>query len=142
LLGLNSGHTRGDLYRAVLEGCAYEMEYQRQQAGRVTGEPAGRIVAAGGGTRNRAWMQIKADVFGCPLDVLELEETSLLGAAMLAGIGSAVCQGVEAARNSLTGVGIHRYTPHPQRGAAYRDLFTHGYAEYEGLVRSVHLPPR
>ena len=66
-IGLRREHTRADLAKAVLEGTAYEMEVIRQAGERMTDQPITQLIAAGGGTRNTAWMQIKADVSGCPI---------------------------------------------------------------------------
>jgi xylulokinase len=94
-VGLRREHGRSDLYRAVLEGTAYEMEFIRRAAEEATGTPITRLAAAGGGTRNRRWMQIKADVMGIPLVVLPQAEAVALGAALLAGLGGGVYGSVE-----------------------------------------------
>jgi xylulokinase len=50
------------------------------------------MVVVGGAARNKFWMQNKADMvgglLGVSLSVSEVEEATLLGAAMLAGIGA------------------------------------------------------
>ena len=129
-IGLNATHDRADLYQAVLEGAAFEIEYMRRAAEGVTGAPVQRILAAGGGTRNRRWMQIKADVFGCPLDVLAQKESTLLGAVLLAGIGSGVYADVHLAAGWLGGCGLERYEPDPARHEVYRQLFEGGYCRF------------
>jgi sugar (pentulose or hexulose) kinase len=89
-IGLAAGHTRADLLRAVFEGTAYQLEAIRRAAGRIAGHPVDRIVAAGGGTRNPRWLQIKADVYGVPVEALAADEAALLGAALIAGVGCGV----------------------------------------------------
>lgn len=134
--GLNAAHTRADLCRAVLEGCAYEMEYQRRRAVELVNAPAEYVIAAGGGTRNRLWMQIKADVFGCPVEILEQEETTLLGAALLAGRGA----GALSSRifgQMQENKPKQRVEPDPKRSRTYRTLFEQGFLAYEGFVRAV-----
>ena len=89
-VGLSSDCGPGHLARAVMEGLAFE--YQRildevcerfQLAGK-------RLVAAGGGTRNSLFMQIKSDVSGLPLVIPDIDEATCLGAALAAGIGAGV----------------------------------------------------
>jgi sugar (pentulose or hexulose) kinase len=98
-IGLAATHTRADMLRAVLEGAAYQLESIRR-AGADLATPraaeAGEsrqtaaIAVAGGGARNRPWLQIKADVYGVPLDALADDEATLLGAALVAGVGCGV----------------------------------------------------
>jgi xylulokinase len=133
--GLSASHTRADLYRAVLEGAALETEYMRRAAEQVTGAPIERILASGGGTRNRGWMQIKADVFGCPLDVLAQKEATLLGAALLAGLGSGVYPDAHAAAERLGGCGLERFEPESARHAVYEDLYERGYLPLQEALR-------
>jgi len=134
-IGLSAAHGRSDLYRAVLEGAAFETEYMRRAAEQVTGAPIQRILAAGGGTRNRGWMQIKADVFGCPLDVLAQKEATLLGAALLAGIGSGIYPDAQSAADQLGGCGLERFEPDAARHEIYRRMYEAGYLPLQEALR-------
>ena len=85
--GLSSTTSRADLARAVLEGTALGLRQVIESLEDVAGAPVDEIRAVGGGTRNGLWNQIKADVLRRPLAVLEFQETSALGAALLGGLG-------------------------------------------------------
>jgi sugar (pentulose or hexulose) kinase len=122
-IGLNAAHGRAELYQAVLEGVAYEVEYIRRAAQNVTGQDIQRIIAAGGGARNRVWMQIRADVLGCPVDVLDQPETTLLGAALLAGLGAGIYTNEDEVSIALAAVPIQQYMPNATRHAAYRQIY-------------------
>lgn len=89
-MGLRSGHTRAHLTKAVFEGTAYEMETIRRRAQEALGIEIPMLIAAGGGTRNAAWLQIKANVCGCPIKVFPYADATLWGAAMLAGCRSGI----------------------------------------------------
>jgi sugar (pentulose or hexulose) kinase len=119
-----------------MEGAALETEYMRRVAERVTETSIDRILASGGGTRNQRWMQMKADVFGCPLDVLEQQEATLLGAAVLAGLGSGIYQDEHEAAERLGGCGLERYEPNQARHRVYQDLYETGYLPLQGALRS------
>jgi xylulokinase len=134
-IGLNASHSRADLYHAVLEGTAFETEYMRRAAERVTGAPIQRVLAAGGGTRNRRWMQIKADVYGCVLDVLSQKEATLLGAALLAGIGAGMYTDAHKAAECLAAYGLERFEPDPTRHEAYQQLFERGFLPLQDALR-------
>ena len=54
----------------------------------MSGAPAARIVATGGGTRVQPWMQALADATGLPVDVSAVPEGAALGAAFIGRIGA------------------------------------------------------
>lgn len=86
-VGLRAGHTRFDMVRAVLEGCAYSMRecVERQMPWGVS-----EFRAVGSGARHDAWLQIKADVTGTPVVRMAIREGALAGAVILAGMAAGV----------------------------------------------------
>ena len=83
ILGLTVSHTRGDLYRAVLEATAlavrHNVEVMREAGARID-----RVVAAGGGTQGDLWPQIVSDVTGLDQVLPRTTVGASLGAAFLA----------------------------------------------------------
>jgi xylulokinase len=67
-LGLTLDHTRGHLYRSVLEGVAYGVRHNLETMVQAGAAP-GRLVAVGGGTKGNLWTQIVSDVTGLPQDI-------------------------------------------------------------------------
>ncbi|MGD9912549.1 MAG: FGGY-family carbohydrate kinase [Rhizobiaceae bacterium] len=63
VFGMNLTHTRGDIYRALLEGIACGTTHIVDTY-REIGQPPARIYAVGGGTRNTVWAQATSDVSG------------------------------------------------------------------------------
>lgn len=63
VFGLDLTHTRGDVYRALLEGIACGTTHIVDTY-REIGAPPGKIYAVGGGTKNLAWAQATSDVSG------------------------------------------------------------------------------
>ncbi len=137
-VGLSAQHTRADLARAVLEGAAYEMETDRLASVRVTGQSVRRIIAAGGGTRSRAWLQIKADVSGCQIEIPPVDETTLLGAALLAGIGSGVYASEEEALAGPRRASARVVLPDLENRAVYQKLFANGYQQLQEPLRQFY----
>ena len=135
-VGLRAGHTRADLLRAVLEGTAYQLEGMRRAAEGVTGAPIERIVAAGGGSRDRAWLQIKADVYGLAIAALGADGAPLGGAAPGAGAGCALCGGPAEALAVAVGQASAPIAPDEARHRAYA---AHYEAEFRPWSRLVAL---
>ena len=63
IFGLNLTHTRGDLFRAVLEGIACGTNHIFETYDAV-GETPRNVFSVGGGTKNKVWAQATSDVSG------------------------------------------------------------------------------
>ena len=90
-LGLDFKHTRGHMYRSIMEGIAYEYRYYLS----VIREnyPKGRfenMFTIGGGANSGLFNQIKADVLGVNVHTFESGETALIGSAVIAAVGAKV----------------------------------------------------
>jgi xylulokinase len=86
LFGLTLSHTRGHVYRAILEGISFgfrhHMEVLAERNLRAT-----RARVTNGGARSALWKQTTADVLGIPLEPVARHPGSSLGAAFIAGMG-------------------------------------------------------
>lgn len=83
IVGLQFSTTKGEITRALLEGVALEMKLNLQ----LMEESSMKIdtfIATGGGTRNKSWTQLKADVLNKRIMVRNMVEAGCYGAAMLA----------------------------------------------------------
>jgi xylulokinase len=127
-VGLRNIASRGDLFRAMTEGLNYQFLEIIRAFGRGLGVKSDRIVAIGGPTKNKLWMQGKADVTGLVVEVPDMEEAVPLGAALLAGIGTGVYRDEQEAFRHVYRPGT-AYLPDAQAQARYREL----YARYEAL---------
>ena len=86
LFGLGLKHTRGDVYRAVLEGVGFGIRHNLE-AMRNEGVEPKRILAVGGGSKNDLWMKIVADIARIELVVPEQQIGASYGDAFMAGVG-------------------------------------------------------
>lgn len=85
--GLSYGKTRAHMIRSVLEGCAYALRHNLETA-EETGIKVEVLNAVGGAANSRLWTQIKADVTGKVVRVPYSDTATVLGAAILAGVGT------------------------------------------------------
>jgi xylulokinase len=83
ILGLTLTTTKGEITRALLEGVALEMKLNLQLM-ETSGMRIDQFVATGGGTRHRAWTQLKADVLNKEIVVRDIGESGCYGATLLA----------------------------------------------------------
>jgi xylulokinase len=86
-IGLTAKHTRADLIRALLEGVSYSQKDCLDVIEQM-GVRAKSVRLSGGGARSQFWQQMLADVFGKTVSILENQEGSAYGAALLALVGT------------------------------------------------------
>jgi xylulokinase len=136
-VGLSAAHGREHLARAVLEGLAYEARYSLD--GLLERMPLNvqRIIAIGGGARNRLLMQIKASVWGRTLEVAEVEEAGAQGAAMLAGVGAGVFSDLSQAVSAME-IRTQPVMPVSDWVVRYEQAYQRVYREMYHAVESLH----
>ena len=138
VIGLRAIHGRGHLVRAALESLCY---WLRENLELITDTIAvakdSDIVAIGGGTRSHLWMQIKADVTGRRVRVVDLPETVAVGAALLAGVGSGVFPSLSAAVDSVVRP-FTVYEPHAERMKTYDQCYRLIYHDLYSTLRPMN----
>lgn len=88
-LGLDFKHTRGHLYRAVLESVAYEYRYYLSVLRELYPQSGFEsLVSIGGGASSPLFNRIKASVLGVSVETFQTGETALIGSAVIAGCGA------------------------------------------------------
>lgn len=142
-IGLSAHHRQADLVKAVLQGTAYEMERVRRTAQSVMDVSINRVIVAGGGTRIMLWIQIKADVSNCVFDVTPFSEITLLGAAMIGGIGTGMFANVDQAIEAMVDRNVQTYYPDQEQHARFKALYEYGFLalqaplnRYYGIVQN------
>ena len=86
------------------------------------------MICVGGGSRNKLWNQIRADVLGIPVRALDMKETTALGAALVAFAATGVYATVEVALQALD----NRYAEYlPGRDS---ELYSKLYADFASEV--------
>jgi len=91
ICGLTMRHTRGHIYRAMLEATAFGIKHLLEAVHDAGGE-ARRLVAVGGGTKGGLWPQIVSDVIDEPQELPEQTIGAAYGNALLAGLGAGVVE--------------------------------------------------
>ena len=95
--GLNLTHGRGEMYRAALEGIASATR-QITDTYAAAGSPPTRVLAVGGGTKNRPWMQATSDLTGLDQAVCRITTGASYGDAYLAALPVGLAQSGDIAR--------------------------------------------
>jgi len=97
-------------------------------------------VAIGGGTRNRLLMQIKSSLSGLPYHVLDAEEATALGAALLGGVGAGIFANADEAIAAMK-YGQTVVEPVPEDAAVYdrikREVYPNVYPAVAPLSQAI-----
>ncbi|MBA2712370.1 MAG: FGGY-family carbohydrate kinase [Rubrobacteraceae bacterium] len=132
ICGLTLRHTRGHLYRAVLEATAFGIRHLLEAVHEAGGE-AKRLVAVGGGTKGGLWTQIVSDVIDEPQELPEQTIGAAYGNALLAGIGSGIVEpGTDWSSIAET------IEPNPNNREVYDELYTLYKDLYPATRDTVH----
>jgi xylulokinase len=130
--GLTLKHGRSHCARAIMESIAYLLRKILEDF-RRSGVEMRELRSMGGGARSELWLQIKSDVTGLPLVRMEEEETSTLGAAILAAIACGDHPDLASATAAMVRLG-RRFEPRPEAVAVYERSFCLYNDLYEALV--------
>lgn len=137
-VGLTSDVERGTLFRAVLEGIAFEARASTEGLVELAGMATpSSISVIGGSAKNSLLLRIKASVMNRTLRVMDFEEATALGAAILAGIGAGVYRDVEEALGQMQ---AHPtlIEPDPEEVEIYDRYFTEVYQRLYDTLRPLN----
>jgi len=98
--GIDRGVTKAHLARAALEGVAFEIHDLAQAMAQDIGKPMPMFRVDGGASANDLLMQFQADLLQTPIERPRMIETTALGAAFLAGLGTGIWAGLEELKNA------------------------------------------
>jgi len=99
LFGLNLKHDKYHIYRAFMEGVAYSLKHNMEEAEKAGISLPETIAIVGGGANSDLWVQIMADVTGYRFVRIKGNVEAPLGDAFLACYGTGECESVKEIKN-------------------------------------------
>jgi xylulokinase len=109
-IGLDFTSDVTTMYRAVLEGLAFESKCNMLLLEQTGYKPA-LFVATGGGAKSPLFMQIKADILGCNIAVPKHADSGIIGLAMICAVAMGEYKNYAEAAERFAGI-QESYTPH------------------------------
>jgi glycerol kinase len=100
IIGLTRGTTRAHIVRATLEAIAFEVRDVLETMPGSAGADKAVLRADGGASANDLLCQIQADQIDGPVERPQIVETTALGAAFLAGLGTGVWSSTDDLRHT------------------------------------------
>ena len=123
ILGLSGIHGKSHVYRALLEGIAFEQRLLTEGAEAVLSDPVERLVVLGGGSRSHVWCQIISDILRRPVDIVREPESTSLGAGMLAAAALGLHASITDAAAAMSGT-ARRHEPEQATADRYDALYS------------------
>lgn len=123
----------GCLARAVMEGVTFEARDIVEAFQRFV--PQREIMMSGGATKSPLWCQIQADIYGAPTTFLQEGECTVIGAAILGGVGSGVFKTVKEGCEAMLHK-VRTFEPDPESHKTYNEMYALWQESYKALADS------
>jgi xylulokinase len=130
-IGLTLAHDYGCMARAVMEGISLETR-EVLESFEGLGLELKEVRITGGGTKSDLWNQMQADIYGKPVSKLANGEATVLGAAILGGVGAGVFTSIEEGVAQMVRIEA-QYQPNMKANSAYNEI----YAIYRNIYQAL-----
>ncbi|HEY8906855.1 MAG TPA: ribulokinase, partial [Rhodoferax sp.] len=134
MVGLKMGSQAPQVFRALVEATAFGARAIIERF-KDEGVAIDSVVVIGGISKKSDFvMQVCADIWNCPIDVLESEQSCALGAAIFAATVGGVHASLASAQAVMASPVCKTYAPNAQAAQAYEQL----YLRYQHLGEYVN----
>jgi len=123
----------GALARAVMEGVTFEARDIVEAFMKFV--PQREIIMSGGATKSPLWCQIQADIYGRPTTYMREGECTVIGAAILGGVGAGVFKSVKEGCDQMLHK-VRTFEPDPKTHEIYNELYELWKESYLALAKS------
>jgi sugar (pentulose or hexulose) kinase len=134
-IGWTGIHRPEHLYRAILEGAAFELRLHASGVEKALGRPIDRYIAAGGGAKSSLWCQIIADITGTSVYRARSNEAAALGAGILASLAAGLHPSAAQAAKAMVHVEPMGFSPDASRRPRYDRLYDEVYVRLFPALR-------
>ncbi|MFX0098042.1 MAG: xylulokinase [Candidatus Hodarchaeota archaeon] len=131
IFGLAAGHTRGDIYRSIMEGTSFDVK-KNIEVFKELGLNISEIRLTGGGCRSRIWNQVLSDTSNVPCIKSEYEEATAMGCALLAATGAGIFKDISKAANDFIKIDA-KFEPDSTNHALYSNVMALSSRLYDTL---------
>lgn len=121
MIGFDGRHTRGHIYRSILEAVAMTMKGHVSDMCNEVGTMIEKLIITGGGSNSDLFMQIFADVFNIPVVRNEVNGAAGLGSAICAAVAANVYDSFESAVEHMVRI-KDTFTPIAENAEIYSKM--------------------
>ena len=134
IVGWTAAHNKEHLYRAIIEGIAYDVRLNLDGIKQVLQTNIEHVRILGGAARSKLSCQIIADVLNAAVSTASTPEATALGAAILAATSIRLYPSMEDAAKNMTRTAL-TFNPIPENSKMYDRLYRLVYRNCYDAVR-------
>jgi xylulokinase len=134
-LNLSLHHTQVEMYHAILESLGFSL-YENLRLLQACRLGTDLVRSIGGGAKSDLWLQMAADITGLPIERPAVTEAAVLGAAIIAAVGSGAFATLQECSEAFYRKELI-FVPRAQHHAQYEGLFDNYVRLYRQVYRYV-----
>lgn len=137
IIGFSDVHTRGHIYRAIIEGINYALLEGAEMIEKKTKVEIESVYVSGGGAQSDAICQITADMFNRKVYRGETYEASGLGGAICCFVGAGVYSSHKEATEKMVRYD-EIFEPNQKNAEMYREMFNRIYKKIYPNLKKIY----
>lgn len=141
ILGFDERHTRGHIYRSLLEGIAMTLKNSYDAMNQELDVKPDKIIVCGGGSNSDLYMQIFADMYGVKTVRNQINGAAALGSAICAAVAAGIYPDFKEAVQAMVKV-RDEFTPNEANHETYSKIIAGAYRGLpemlEGTLKTVY----
>jgi len=135
ILGFDEKHTRGHIYRSLLEGIAMTLKNSYDAMNDELGIIPDRIIVSGGGSNSDLYMQIIADMYGVKTVRNKMNGAAAIGSAICAAVATGVYKDFKEAVKHMVKP-RDEFVPNKENHQFYNQINTLAYRQLPEMMES------
>ncbi|WP_102026582.1 xylulokinase [Salirhabdus sp. Marseille-P4669] len=132
--GLHLNTTKADMLRAMYEGISFGLRQIYEIIEENYHLNFNRFRSIGGGSKNRVWAQIKANVLKQEIEIQEVSETGVYGSCLIAGKTIGYFDNLESPESIVKNETLYRIRPDESTYLKYDELYQKFKLLYPSLI--------
>lgn len=133
ILGFDERHTRGHIYRSLLEGIAFTLKNNYDAMINELGIKPEKLIICGGGSNSDLYMQIFADMYGVKTVRNEINGAAALGSAICVAVATGLYNGFSEAVNNMVKQ-KDEFIPNADNHRIYNKINSKAYVDLPKLM--------
>ena len=135
MLGFDERHTRGHIYRSLLEGIAMTLQNCYDAMNNELGIKPDKIIVSGGGSNSDLYMQIFADMYGVKTIRNQVNGAAALGSAICAAVATGLYDSFDSAVQAMV-KSKDEFTPNWENHKIYNQINNGAYKQLPALIEN------
>ncbi len=135
ILGFDERHTRGHIYKSLLEGIALTLKNSYDAMNTELGAKPEYIIVSGGGSNSDLYMQIYADMYGVKTVRNKMNGAAALGSAICAAVATGLYENFESAVEAMVEI-KDEFAPNLENHMIYNKINDGAYKLIPSMIEN------